>query len=355
MSLLYASLRGQAAGGGIISKERLHISAYTPALHRGRIACPGCDSDLDAKRGDINVHHFAHKAGAKCDPWRQGMTEWHRSWQELWDAERNEVRMERDGVVHIADVVTTDGMVVELQHSDLSREDVLAREAFYGNMTWVFDGGDTSRVILRGRNFIVYTLPHNGWAWTRKPALLDTPWGLYRLMYQRLSNPRVVLGKLTTLEEAGIVPDRMRFPFYTKDARVPPTHPDMVFKDSPSWSAYGPIDCYISCKNHHDRLPSFTFCGYNSDRVNHLTPWLFSYSGSYILFKRSELWLSKVDELGSGTDYNWNAYTEANNVRDLETAWYNALRKSLPDGGIDDDNYFGRLRKSLSRWDAKHQ
>ena len=309
MSLLYAAL---ADGGG-----RIGIDEYDPASHRGRMLCPVCDAGLTARRGSVKVHHYAHKPGARCDPWRQGMTEWHRSWQEHWDPERNEVRMERGGIVHIADVVTTDCVVVEFQHSDLSREEVAAREAFYGDMVWVFDGGDSaaSRVLMRGRNFVVYTLPHFGWAWTRKPALLDTPWGLFRLTHQRLSNPRVVLGKLTSLEEAGVVPDRMRIPFHTAGARVPPTHPDMALRTAPT--------LHITQKSVHDQE---LFARVDDRRV---APALFA------LVEKEPVcgfWLDK--EESADDDYNWHAYNASREAPTLRAAWHRAQLWRLPLGPL---------------------
>jgi hypothetical protein len=51
------------------------------------------------------------------------------------------MREERDGKTyhHRADIVGNRGVVVELQHSLISNEDVRAREAFYGKMVWLFD------------------------------------------------------------------------------------------------------------------------------------------------------------------------------------------------------------------------
>jgi hypothetical protein len=40
---------------------------------------------------------------------------------------------------HRADITGNGGVVVELQHSPISAEDIAAREAHYGNMVWLFD------------------------------------------------------------------------------------------------------------------------------------------------------------------------------------------------------------------------
>jgi hypothetical protein len=40
---------------------------------------------------------------------------------------------------HRADICTAEGLVVELQHSPLDPRVIAEREAFYGNMIWLFD------------------------------------------------------------------------------------------------------------------------------------------------------------------------------------------------------------------------
>ena len=114
MSLLLAAYT--PAGAATPLADRTHIEEYDPTAHAGRLSCPSCSGPLVARRGAIRVHHFAHRAGASCDPWRQGMTAWHRSWQALWPRERTEVRVERGGKVHVADVLTETGNVIEFQH-----------------------------------------------------------------------------------------------------------------------------------------------------------------------------------------------------------------------------------------------
>ena len=45
-----------------------------------------------------------------------------------------------DGELHIADVRTPSGLVIEFQHSAIKPEERIARERFYQNMLWVVDG-----------------------------------------------------------------------------------------------------------------------------------------------------------------------------------------------------------------------
>ena len=44
--------------------------------------------------------------------------------------------------MHIADVKTDRGIVIEFQHSFLHRNERESREKFYQNMVWVVDGLD---------------------------------------------------------------------------------------------------------------------------------------------------------------------------------------------------------------------
>lgn len=106
----------------------------TEATPRARGACPACNGGVRAKCGPIVTPHWAHLA-ADCDEWAESDTPWHRDWQACAPPARREVTMGR----HRADVLTPGGLVVELQHSTISGEDIAAREAFYRRMIWIFD------------------------------------------------------------------------------------------------------------------------------------------------------------------------------------------------------------------------
>jgi competence protein CoiA len=54
-------------------------------------------------------------------------------------ADCTEVTIERNGERHRADIVTWKGTVIELQHSSISVDSIEEREAFYGQMIWLFD------------------------------------------------------------------------------------------------------------------------------------------------------------------------------------------------------------------------
>jgi competence protein CoiA len=95
-----------------------------------------------AKCGQHKLWHWAHKSRVHCDKWWEPETEWHRAWKNLFHHEWHEVIL-FDPVTnekHIADVKTDKGLVIEFQHSVIMREELTAREQFYGHMVWVVDG-----------------------------------------------------------------------------------------------------------------------------------------------------------------------------------------------------------------------
>ena len=112
------------------------------AMKSARYFCPGCGAPLVQKKGEVNVWHFAHAKGTTCDAFTENkMTEWHLAHQEEFPADCREVRLERDGKVHIADV-RVDDFTVEFQHSPIDPETFRERSRFYrgfGSLAWVFD------------------------------------------------------------------------------------------------------------------------------------------------------------------------------------------------------------------------
>ncbi|WP_083768026.1 MULTISPECIES: competence protein CoiA family protein [unclassified Nocardioides] len=103
--------------------------------------CPTCGAPVIAKCGKINVWHWSHGAHPECDPWAEPDSLWHRTWQEAVPEERREVPFGR----HRADLVTAQGVVVEVQHSGISVDEILEREAHYGRMAWIFDATEAVR------------------------------------------------------------------------------------------------------------------------------------------------------------------------------------------------------------------
>lgn len=88
-----------------------------------------------AKCGKIKTHHRAHETREDCDSWSESVGPWHLEWQSLV----NDLFVEVTIGSHRADVVGNTNVVVELQHSSISPDEIAERESFYGNMIWVFD------------------------------------------------------------------------------------------------------------------------------------------------------------------------------------------------------------------------
>jgi len=102
--------------------------------------CPCCGSELVAKCGEIKVHHWSHKK--KCDDyWWENETEWHRNWKNKFPKEWQEIiQKDESGEKHIADVKTSNGWVIEFQHSTIASEERNSRDKFYQKLIWVVDG-----------------------------------------------------------------------------------------------------------------------------------------------------------------------------------------------------------------------
>ena len=111
--------------------------------------CPACGAEVTSKCGTIRVWHWAHKA-RMCDPWWEPETEWHRTWKNMFPESWQEVPLRApDGELHIADLRTPAGLVIEFQHSAIKPQERAAREAFYQNMLWVVDGTRLKRDLPR--------------------------------------------------------------------------------------------------------------------------------------------------------------------------------------------------------------
>ena len=112
-----------------------------------RGTCPSCGEIVNAKCGPLVTHHWAHKPGTtECDPWSEPVGPWHLEWQNLVQPEFVEVVIGP----HRADIVGDGDIVVELQHSAISRDVITDREEFYGDMVWIFDATERFEMIITG-------------------------------------------------------------------------------------------------------------------------------------------------------------------------------------------------------------
>ena len=97
-----------------------------------------------SKCGRYVAWHWAHKRRASCDPWLEAETDWHLHWKDRFPKDWQEVVHVDDQTKekHIADVKTQSGLVVEVQHSPISEQELRSREHFYGHMIWIVDARD---------------------------------------------------------------------------------------------------------------------------------------------------------------------------------------------------------------------
>lgn len=105
-----------------------------------RAICPTCEHPVIPKTGTINAWHWAHVARTDCDPWSEPDSTWHRAWQQSVPLDRREVTIG----AHRADMVTDDGIVVEVQHSNLNPAEIAEREHHYRRMVWIFDATEAA-------------------------------------------------------------------------------------------------------------------------------------------------------------------------------------------------------------------
>jgi competence protein CoiA len=142
----------------------------------GRASCPICTTGVIAKCGKLVTWHWAHDNLKECDPWSEIDTEWHRR----WEAEVPVVNREVVIGCHRADIRTDGGVVVELQHSAISVDEITEREEFYGaRMIWIFDAVDAyddERLDLREQSYgwsFRWKHPRKSIGACRRPVLLD--------------------------------------------------------------------------------------------------------------------------------------------------------------------------------------
>lgn len=199
---------------------KCYIKDHVKATH-GEAYCFCCDSLLVGKLGLLVTHHFAHKSKQQCDAWLDvGMTRWHKDWQLKIDDRNREIRLVKDGEVHVADIVLESGEVVEIQHSPIALKEVQKREAFYDQMAWVVDGVDLVRMLEINGYVGVFRGGRKWWFESSKHVFVDTQWGLYKLEY---NNSRVWIGVAASspMVDAGFC--------YTQSGR------DVAFSNVRSW------------------------------------------------------------------------------------------------------------------------
>jgi hypothetical protein len=135
------------------------------------------DTVLIAKCGPIKFHHWARET-ADPDTWHEPETDWHRGWKTHFSPENTEQTITVDGIRHRMDAQTFfngQRYAIEFQHSHISTEEIMQREAGYKNMIWVFDC--IGKLELHGHRdgfvMMYWSRPRESIFWCNSPVLLD--------------------------------------------------------------------------------------------------------------------------------------------------------------------------------------
>lgn len=112
--------------------------------------CSICKFEVISKCGNTNIWHWAHKNLKDCDTWSEGETLWHKEWKERYPVECREVVMEN----HRADIKIKD-LIIELQNSSISSDEIIERENFYNKMIWILNLTEKNINQLEGGDFII--------------------------------------------------------------------------------------------------------------------------------------------------------------------------------------------------------
>lgn len=106
----------------------------------GQLAiCPCCHSPVKAFCGETNIFHWRHTNKADCDSWYEPESQWHVNWKNEFPVEWREVVINKEATIHRADILTSSGVVLELQNSPISAETIREREVFYKDMVWLIN------------------------------------------------------------------------------------------------------------------------------------------------------------------------------------------------------------------------
>lgn len=119
---------------------------------KGRLGfCQICRQPVRAYCGDIYIDHWQH-IKKDCDSWSEVETEWHLGWKSEFPEDWQEVIINKNSEKHIADILTPDNLVLELQNSSISSTTIKIRESFYGKMIWLLNANKFKD------NFSIYSL-----------------------------------------------------------------------------------------------------------------------------------------------------------------------------------------------------
>ena len=180
------------------TQNRIFVSDTRPC-DKDKIKCEICSNILIPKKGNINTHHYAHKSSdvINCDNWAPKFkTEldhhWHLQWQYFF--KNNDfgniecvIKKEIDNkiICHRADIITKTNYIIEIQHSNITDNDVVKREDFYGDkLIWIIDGRNNNFEFLfyTENNFYIGQY-HKEFIYSfKRNVFIDTDYGLFELI-----------------------------------------------------------------------------------------------------------------------------------------------------------------------------
>jgi len=191
------------------TKNRIFVSDSRPC-DKDKIKCEVCSNVLVAKKGNIKIHHYAHKYSdiINCDDWAPKFKSdsdhhWHLQWQYFF--KNNDfgniecvIKKEIDNkiICHRADIITKTNYIIEIQHSNISDKDVVKREDFYGdNLLWIINGRQDMFVFLfYTENDYYIGQYHKEFIYSfKRNIIIDTDYGLFELI--KLCNDRYCIVK----------------------------------------------------------------------------------------------------------------------------------------------------------------
>lgn len=158
----------------------------TDAIPNTKGICPLCNRVVHSKCGEINIWHWAHHKNESCDSWFEPETEWHKNWKSVFGKEFSEIVIKKEGIKHIADVLTKENVVIELQNSPIQKQIIRKRELFYGErMIWLINGSSFKQNFMISNSSIynddIYLILNDleqtdklkkdfrfSWSWARK-------------------------------------------------------------------------------------------------------------------------------------------------------------------------------------------
>lgn len=156
--------------------EKIYIDEYCEMKMKDNLFCIN-GHKLIAVKGDTKAHHFRHYVSPNVnDNQTHPLTDWHSNWQNKFDTHKREVcfpKINEHQIMHRrADIhLSEHNIVIEFQHSDITRDEVNARKCDYmlnkQDVIWIIDGNNSIKVKeLDTSNRCYLTFLNKSWKYT---------------------------------------------------------------------------------------------------------------------------------------------------------------------------------------------